>query len=186
MIIDGYNNTWERETRFDPTMHGYHFCDHSLLDPVLAACADNSLAVLVNALDDPFRAPLAIEEIARLFPAVPVLIAHLGTVWNVMEAILVAERTPNLYLETSSAQLLDVGTAYRRLGPEKIIMGTDWPRSDFDLERMKIARAIPDPEHRQRVESGNLAALPSLEPGRMTSADRRDLARAAAKDGWPE
>ena len=256
MIIDGYNNTWERETRFDylagdefgaeqmlqamdvagvdmavacplgqaidnayirsvqqrwpdrgigfgqvnprldsaadevgqyarnglrgiklhPTMHGYHFCDHSLLDPVLAACADNGLAVLVNALDDPFCAPLAIEEIARLFPTVPVLIAHMGTVWNVMEAILVAERTLNLYLETSSAQLLDVRTAYRRLGPEKIIMGTDWPGSDFDLERMKIARAIPDPEHRQRVEGGNLAALPSLEPGRMTSADRRDLA----------
>ena len=100
----------------------------------------------------------------------------MGTVWNVMEAIRVAERTLNLYLATSSAQLLAVGTTSRRLGPEKIIMGTDWPRSDFDLERMKIARAIPDPEHRQRVEGGNLAALPSLEPGRMTSADRRDLA----------
>ena len=84
--------------------------------------------------------------------------------------------TLNLYLETSSAQLLDVRTTSRRLGPEKIIMGADWPRSVFDLEHMKIARAIPDPEHRQRVEGGNLAALPSLEPGRMTSADRRDLA----------
>lgn len=93
-----------------------------------------------------------------------------------MEAILVAERTPNLYLETSSAQLLDVRTAYRRLGLEKIIMGIDWPGSDFDLERMKMARAIPDPEHRQLVEGGNLAALLSLEPGRMTSAERRDLA----------
>ena len=162
--------------KLHPTMHGYHFCDRSLLDPVLAACADNGLAVLVNALDDPFCALLAIEEIARLFSAVPVLIAHMGTVWNVMEAILVAERTLNLYLETSSAQLLDVRTAYRRLGPEKIIMGTDWPGSDFDLEHMKIARAIPDPEHRHRVEGGNLAALLSLEPGRMTGADRRDLA----------
>jgi uncharacterized protein len=188
VIIDGCYNTSERETRSDhlagdefgiklhPTMHGYRFCDYSLLDPVLAACADNGLAVLVNALDDPFCAPLAVEEIARLFPAVPVLIEHMGTVWNVMEAILVAERTPNLYLETSWAQLLDVRTASRRLGPEKILMGTDWPGSDFDLERMKIARAIPDPEHRQRVEGGNLAALPSLEPGRMTSADRGDLA----------
>ena len=174
--VGQYARNGLRGIKLHPTMHGYHFCDHSLLDPVLAACADNSLAVLVNALDDPFCAPLAIEEIARLFPTVPVLIAHMGTVWNVMEAILVAERTLNLYLATSSAQLLDVGTTSRRLGPEKIIMGTDWPRSDFDLERMKIARAIPDPEHRQRVEGGNLAALPSLEPGRMTSADRRDLA----------
>jgi predicted TIM-barrel fold metal-dependent hydrolase len=152
-----------RGIKLHPTMHGYHFCDHGLLDPVLAVCADHGLVVLVNALDDPFCAPLAIEEIARAFPAVPVLIAHMGTVWNVMEAILVAGRTPNLYLETSAAQLLDVRTAYRRLGPGKIIMGTDWPGSDFDLERAKIARAIPDPEHRRRVEGGNLAALLALE-----------------------
>jgi predicted TIM-barrel fold metal-dependent hydrolase len=165
-----------RGIKLHPTMHGYHFCDHGLLDPVLAACADHGLAVLVNALDDPFCAPLAIEEIARPFPAVPVLIAHMGTVWNVMEAILVAGRTANLYLETSAAQLLDVRTAYRRLGPEKIVMGTDWPGSDFDLERTKIARAIPDPEHRQRVEGGNLAALLGLEPGHVTSTYRRDLA----------
>ena len=127
----------------------------------------------MNALDDPFCAPLAVEEIARAFPAVPVLIAHMGTVWNVMEAILVAERTPNLYLETSAAQLLDVRTAYRRLGPGKIVMGTDWPGSDFDLERAKIARAIPDPADRQRVEGGNLAALLGLDrPGTPEGGNR--------------
>ena len=152
-----------RGIKLHPTMHGYHFCDHGLLDPVLDACADCRLAVLVNSLDDPFCAPLAIEEIARGFPAVPVLIAHMGTIWNVMEAILVAERTQNLYLETSAAQLLDVRTAYRRLGPGKIIMGTDWPGSDFDLERAKIARAVPDAEHRRQVEGGNLASLLGLE-----------------------
>ena len=152
-----------RGIKLHPTMHGYHFCDHGLLDPVLAACAEQGLVVLVNALDDPFCAPLAIEEIARPFPGVPVLIAHMGTIWNLMEAILVAERTPNLYLETSGAQLLDVRTAYRRLGPGKIVMGTDWPGSDFDLERAKIARAVPDPEHRRRIEGANLAALLRLE-----------------------
>lgn len=152
-----------RGIKLHPTMHGYHFCDHGLLDPVLAACAETGLVVLVNALDDPFCAPLAIEEIARSFPTVPVLIAHMGTIWNLMEAILVAGRTPNVYLETSGAQLLDVRTAYRQLGPDKIVMGTDWPGSDFDLERAKIARAVPDAAHRQRIEGGNLAVLLGLE-----------------------
>src|SRR4051812_39692766 len=133
-----------RGLKLHPTMHGYHFCDHGLLDPVFAACAEHGLVVLVNALDDPFCAPLAIEEIARPFPSVPVLIAHMGTIWNLMEAILVAGRTPNLYLETSAAQLLDVRTAYARLGAGRLVMGTDWPGSDFDLERAKIARAVPD------------------------------------------
>jgi predicted TIM-barrel fold metal-dependent hydrolase len=151
-----------RGLKLHPTMHGYHFCDHGLLDPIMAACAEHGLAVLVNALDDPFCAPLSIEEIVKGFPEVPVLIAHMGTVWNLMEAILVAERTPNVYLETSSALLLDVRTAYERVGARNIVMGTDWPATDFDLERAKIERAIPDPEDRARVEGGNLAGLLGL------------------------
>jgi hypothetical protein len=149
--------------KLHPTLHGYHVCDHGLLDPVLEACRDHRMALLVNALDDPFCAPLAIEEIVRPFPEVPVLIGHMGTIWNLMEAILVAGRTPNVYLETSGTQLLDVRTAYRQLGAGKIVMGTDWPGSDFDLERAKIARAVPDAEDRRLIEGENLAALLRLQ-----------------------
>jgi predicted TIM-barrel fold metal-dependent hydrolase len=151
-----------RGLKLHPTMHGYHFADHGLLDPIFAACHEYGLVVLINALDDPFCAPLSIEEIARGFPEVPVLIAHMGTVWNVMEALLVAERNDNLYLETSSTQLIEVKMAYGRLGPRKLIMGTDWPGSDFDLERSKLAKAIPDKEDRSMVEGGNLSALLNL------------------------
>lgn len=152
-----------RGLKLHPTMHGYHFADHGLLDPIFAACRDHGLVVLVNALDDPFCAPFSIEEIARGFPDVPVLIAHMGTVWNVMEALLVAERNGNIYLETSSTQLIDVKMAYDRLGPKKLIMGTDWPGSDFDLERRKIAKAIPDKEDRSLVEGRNLCDLLKLD-----------------------
>jgi predicted TIM-barrel fold metal-dependent hydrolase len=145
--------------KLHPTMHGYHFADHGLLDPIFDAANRNNLVVLVNALDDPFCAPLSIEEISRGFPNTPVLIAHMGTVWNLNEAILVAKRNPNIYLETSGSQLLDVKLAYRSLGPDQLVMGTDWPGSDFDLERAKIARAIPSAKDRELVEGNNLARL---------------------------
>jgi uncharacterized protein len=151
--------------KLHPTMHGYHVCDHGLLDPVFRACADTGQAVLFNALDDAFCAPLGMEEIARGFPEVPTLIAHMGTVWNTNEAILVAGRTPNIYLETSSTQLLEVRTAYDQLGPDRLVMGTDWPASHMDLERMKIARAIPDADDRAKVEGANLSALLGLSVG---------------------
>jgi uncharacterized protein len=151
-----------RGLKLHPTLHGYHFADHGLLDPIFETCQTEGLIVLVNALDDPFCAPLAIEEISRGFPDVPVLIAHMGTVWNVSEALLVAERMPQIYLETSSAQLLELKLAYRRVGPQKLIMGTDWPGSVFALEREKIARAIDDPGDRELVEGGNLARLLKL------------------------
>lgn len=151
-----------RGLKLHPTMHGYHFADHGLLDPVFAAAAEAGLVILVNALDDPFCAPLAVEEISRARPEVPVILAHMGTVWNVMEAFLVAERNPQVFLDTSAAQLLEVRMAYQRLGPSRIVMGTDWPGSEFALERHKLALAIPDPADRALVEGGNLAALLGL------------------------
>lgn len=148
--------------KLHPTMHGYHFADHGLLDPIFEAADRNNLVVLVNALDDPFCAPLSIEEIAKNFPHTPVMIAHMGTVWNVNEAILVAQRNPHIYLETSGAQLLDVKLAYRGVGARQIIMGTDWPGNDFDLERAKVARAIANEDDRKLVEGINLARLLGL------------------------
>lgn len=148
--------------KLHPVMHGYHVVDHGLLDPVYEACAERGIIVLFNALDDAFIHPLGIEEIARYFPTVPTIIAHMGTVWNVGEAVLVAKRNDNIYLETSSAQLIDVQMAYKGAGADKIIMGTDWPGSDFELERMKVRKAIPDAGDRAKVEGGNMARLLDL------------------------
>jgi uncharacterized protein len=145
--------------KLHPSLHGYHVADHGLLDPVWAACREHGLAILVNALDDPFVTPLGIEEIARGFPEVPVLIGHMGAVWNVPEACIVAARNDNLYLETSATLLSDVRVAYARVGPEKIVMGSEYPGSDFDLERMKIAKAIEDEHDRALVEGGNIARI---------------------------
>jgi predicted TIM-barrel fold metal-dependent hydrolase len=151
-----------RGLKLHPVMHGYHVVDHGLLDPVFEACAERGMIVLFNALDDAFIHPLGIEEIAKHHPSVPTLIAHMGTVWNVGEAILVAKRTPNIYLETSSTQLIEVRMAYRDVGAAKIIMGTDWPGSDFELERLKIRKAVEDPADRALIEGGNLARLLGL------------------------
>ena len=137
--------------------------DHALLDPIFAACSELKIPILVNALDDPFVTPLGIEEIARNFPDVPVFIAHMGTVWNVMEAILVAKRNKNIYLETSSTQLIEVKMAYRDVGPHQIIMGTDWPGSDFEMERLKMRKVIPSEEDRRLVEGENLKRILRLQ-----------------------
>jgi uncharacterized protein len=148
--------------KLHPSLHGYHVADHGLLDPVFEKCAELGLPVLVNALDDAFCAPLAIEEVAKHYPTVPTIIAHMGAVWNVPEAIIVAERNPHIYLETSATLISDVKRAYGRLGPEQILFGSEWPGSDFDLERMKIAKAVPDEADRALIEGGNMAKVLGL------------------------
>jgi predicted TIM-barrel fold metal-dependent hydrolase len=151
-----------RGLKLHPTMHGYHFADHGLLDSIFGACAEWRAPILVNALDDPFCGPFSVEEISRNFPRVPVLLAHMGHVWNAMEAIIVAERNPHVFLETSSTDLLEVKMAYARVGADQIVMGTDWPGNAFDLERAKMARAIPDEAERAKVEGGNFERILAL------------------------
>lgn len=151
-----------RGLKLHPTMHGYHFADHGLLDPIFEACSAWRAPILVNSLDDPFCGPFAVEEISRNFPLVPVLLAHMGHVWNSLEAIIVSERNSHVYLETSSTDLIEVQAAYARLGAAKLVMGTDWPANHFDLERAKILRAITDPDDRALVEGGNLSRLLEL------------------------
>jgi uncharacterized protein len=157
--IDRLAEAGIRGLKLHPSMHGYHVADHGLLDPVFRACARHGMAVIINALDDAFCAPFSIEEIAKGHPEVPTIIAHMGAVWNVPEAIIVAERRENVYLETSATLMADVKRAYARLGAEKILMGSEWPGSDFDLERMKIAKAVPDDADRALVEGGNYARM---------------------------
>jgi predicted TIM-barrel fold metal-dependent hydrolase len=148
--------------KLHPSLHGYHFADHGLLDPVFDACREHGLAILVNALDDAFVSPLAIEEISRGFPEVPVLVAHMGAVWNVPEACIVSARNPQIFLETSATLLSDVRVAYSRVGPEKIVMGTEYPANDFDMERMKISKAIENDADRALVEGENLRRILAL------------------------
>jgi len=148
--------------KLHPTMHGYHFADHGLLDPIFDACSRWRAPILVNALDDPFCGPFAVEEISRNFTLVPVLLAHMGHVWNTVEAMIVSERNPQIYLETSSTELIEVKSAYGRVGADKLVLGTDWPATDFDLSRAKVQRAIADPADLAKVEGGNLAGLLAL------------------------
>src|SRR5258707_896295 len=69
---------------------------------------------------------------------------------------------PQIYLETSSTELLEVKTAYARVGADKLVYGTDWPATDFALSRAKVQRAISSPSDLAKVEGGNLAALLAL------------------------
>ena len=152
-----------RGIKLHPSLHGYLFSDHGLLDPVFSACEQDHLVVVINALDDAFVSPFGIEEIARNFPKVPTIIAHMGAVWNVPDSIVVAGRNPNIFLDTSATMLIDVKNAYAKLGAGKIIMGTEWPANDFDMERLKIRKAISDEADRSLIEGGNLARILGLD-----------------------
>ncbi|MDR7523477.1 MAG: amidohydrolase family protein [Armatimonadota bacterium] len=145
--------------KLHPTMMGHPVSSHPLMDPIMRVCAELGLAVYGHCMHDFWAVPLQYEELARSFPSVPVILGHMGIIWSVSEAGMVARRNPNVYLETSLVPLRSLKIGIQEAGAEKVLMGTDWPANDFDLQLEMVRRATGTAEAFELVAGGNLARI---------------------------
>lgn len=103
--------------------------------------------------------------IAQEYRDVPLIMAHLGSFasgqWTEhLEAIEVARRYPNVYLETSSVVFFKyLEMAAKELGAGKLIFGSDGPELDARLELYKIKLLKLSPEGESQVLGGNILKL---------------------------
>ncbi len=97
------------------------------------------LPVLIHSGDDPFSNPLQIEQLAVRCPDASIILGHMGGFLYVEEAIRVAERHKNMYLETSVMPYPRmIRTARKRLGQGRIFFGSDSPGVHARVEIQKI------------------------------------------------
>ena len=148
--------------KLHPTLNGFHLADHGLVDPIFAAAEKLEIPIIVHGASDLYNAPLEFAEMAATFPKVPLLMAHMGFFWLVDQAIKLAKRHANLYLETSRAPIFEISVAVKELGPDKVIWGTDSPFVDYEWEFKKMERATADPEGYAKIVGGNMARLLGL------------------------
>jgi predicted TIM-barrel fold metal-dependent hydrolase len=148
--------------KLHPQMQGHTPSSHALMDPVMQTCADLGIPVYAHCLDDMWVTPFQYEEMIRPFSTVPLILGHMGFMWLSDEAMLVAERNPNVYLETSFTSLSNQRNAICRVGPERVLMGTDWPHNDYDLQMEMARRAAGSQEAFELVAGGNLVRLLKL------------------------
>jgi len=103
--------------------------------------------------------------IASSYPQINFILAHLGSFasqdWSEhLQAIEVAKRYPNVYLETSSVVFFEyLEKAVRELPAEKIIFGTDGPLVDSRVELYKIRLLKLPREKEEKILSGNILRL---------------------------
>ncbi len=71
--------------------------------------------------------------------------AHIGVPDDCEEAIRVATWNKNVYLGSHAAPGSVIRQAVKRAGAHKVILGTDWPYQDFEVEIKKMEMAVPDP-----------------------------------------
>lgn len=108
--------------------------------------------------------PTMIGEVARRHPGFPILIGHCGAYdsWLMLdEAIDVALEYDQVYLEICA-----MGRFYgvlehivRRLGPDKVVFGTDAPFHDWTAEVAHVACAKLSDEQKAKIFGGTMRAL---------------------------
>ena len=130
-----------------------------LLDPLLEIIDKYHLHVIMHCTSDaPNSSPLQFERTAKRWPNVTFQMAHMGGCWLSDDAIMVALRNNNIYLETSTVSITAVKRAIAAC-PEKVLMGTDVPFYKFELEQLKMRLATDDSKVFEMVMGGNMAQL---------------------------
>jgi predicted TIM-barrel fold metal-dependent hydrolase len=146
--------------KFHPWLQSFP-ANSAYLYPTLEICSKHRVPVLFHTGTPPYSQPFQVMEQARRFPDVPFIIGHFGKIMF-LDAVRSAELYPNVYLETSGAQVADLGFALEHISADRILFGTDLPiggASSAKWNLIKIASAIPDEKQRQAILGGNALRL---------------------------
>lgn len=101
-------------------------------------------------------------QIAKKYPDIIIVIAHMGgnELANTQEAIRLAAKHPNTFLETSNCRLnLMIKKAVKAVGEERIVFGTDIPWGSFYANLYTVLETSISEEDKQCILSDNLHSL---------------------------
>ena len=127
---------------------------------LIRKAAELGVPTLFHCGDEPFTTPLELEQAAAAVPEAAIIFGHMGGYCHVEEAIEVADRRPNVYLETSAMPRPSfIRCAIDRLGPPRVLFASDGPGCNPRLEVYKVERAGVDKRERELIFSGNVRRL---------------------------
>jgi len=141
--------------------------------PVYSKCCELDIPIVFttgpatlvpNAIID-HVAPRYIDFVARDFPELKIVISHGGYPW-VNEAIIVAERNRNVYIDLSEYEFSPMAEAYIKAAdtmiPDKILYASAHPFVDFRQALLTYEKLPFKPEVRQKIMYKNAAKLLGL------------------------
>ena len=147
--------------KLHPLLDGYHPND-PIVHPLYELLVERDLPVLIHSGHPIFTLPWSIEEAVVNFPQAKVVLGHMGhgNIVYINAAIDVAERNPNVYLETSGMPMhTKIEEAVRRVGPDRVLYGSDAPFHHPRVEIEKVRVSGLEPDLVERVLGTNAVSL---------------------------
>lgn len=117
--------------------------------PTLFHCGDEELTL-----------PLQIAEAAKACPEATIILGHSGGYFHVNDAIRVAERYPNIVLDTSAMPYPQfIKEAVKRVGASRVLYASDGPGCDPTIEVHKVKMAGLTLEEQEAVFYRNIKRI---------------------------
>lgn len=127
---------------------------------LIRVAAAHRAPTLFHCGDEPLTTPLAVAHAAAAVPEATIILGHMGGYFHVDEAIEVAERLPNLVLETSAMPYpAKIREAVERVGAGRVLYASDGPACSPRVEVEKVRLAELEPEDERLVFGENAARL---------------------------
>jgi predicted TIM-barrel fold metal-dependent hydrolase len=119
--------------------------------------ASYNAPTLFHCGDEEFTLPLQVAQAAAACPEATIILGHCGGYFHVKDAIRVAERYPNIVLETSAMPYPHlIREAIDRVGASRMLYASDGPGCDLTIEVHKVKMAGLTPEEEEAVFYRNI------------------------------
>jgi len=147
--------------KMHPLLDAYH-PDDPRVHPLVEALIERDMPALIHCGHPIFTLPWSIEELAVRYPDAKLILGHMGhgNIIYINGAIDVAERNPNVYLETSGMPMhTKIAEAVRRVGADRVLFGSDAPFHEIGVEVRKVQVSGLNPQLVERVLEKNARKL---------------------------
>jgi len=157
-ILKYYMDRGLKGIKLHPSIQGFLLND-ALVDPVIQVAQDYRVPVYFHT-GTPFNAlPFQLGDLASRFPKVNFIMGHMASFDFGYDIVLAGQGLDNLFYETSHSVSLGVSNAIRNIGEDRIIFGSNAPRSDIQYEIEKIKLICQEERILNKVFSKNILSL---------------------------
>lgn len=137
-----------RGVKLHPLMDGFH-PDDPMVWPIIELLIERDLPALIHCGHPIFSLPWSIEELIERYEEAKIILGHMGhgNIIYIDASIKVAQRHPNVWLETSGMPMsLKILEAVNKVGSNRVLYGSDGPWHEPKVEQLKVQLAGLDEE----------------------------------------
>lgn len=145
--------------RLHPAAHGYKLSERLVVADILEGALERDVPIVAYSGDELFATPFQLMIAAEQYPELTFVMLHSGFMNQTNDAVMVAERCSNVYLEHSSGISAGLVQSIDAVGAERVLYGSDSPYMDMAVELYKIDISVAEESARKLILGENARQL---------------------------